>query len=104
MNNNKAKPAATYRYSVSYRAEDGSKLAKHGLKAKDSLEFEWDKPETPGVRSALLALLDVRMAPKGYPSINGFFYADPDAHRAEATRLVLGPMTQALEAIWSFAI
>ena len=92
------------RYVVSYRAEDGSKLAEHGLKAEDSIEFEWEYPDVPSVRSALLSLLDVRMAPEGYPSVNGFFYADPEAHRDQAVRIVLGPMTRALEAIWGSAV
>lgn len=104
MDKNETKPAATRRYAVSYRAEDGSKLSKYNLKAEDSLEFEWDGPEAPGARPALLKLLDVRMAPEGYDSINGFFYADPEAHRDAATRLVLGPMTHALEAIWDSAV
>lgn len=104
MDKSETKPAAARRYTVSYRAEDGSKLEKYNLKAEDSFTFDWDRPEAPGALPALLKLLDVRMAPEGYDSINGFFYADPEAHRNEATRLVLGPMTHALEAIWDSAV
>ena len=39
-----------------------------------------------------------------YRAEDGFFYADPKAHRDQAARIVLGPMTRALEAIWSSAV
>ena len=80
-NENKTELTITRRYSVSYRAESGSGLAyvlsESGLKAEDSYEFEWDRPGSPGVCSALYRLLDARM-------------------RAHS---VHGPITEALEVL-----
>ena len=104
MDRKKSKPAPIRRYTVSYRAEDGSKLAEYGLRAEDSFEFEWDRPEAPGVQPALLRLLDARMAPKGYASINDYYREDPDKRNWECSRLVLGPVTNALQAILNAAV